>query len=98
MFGRGIMAIECAAFLRRLVRIVTLVLVVAFLGYVSAVAQVPVMAGSVVPNTITASQNIGQIYRILVANNGDVLFLDKQNGALYEMQPGSTSQIGRAHV
>jgi sugar lactone lactonase YvrE len=87
------MAIECAAFLRRLVRIVTLVLVVAFLGYVSAVAQVPVMAGSVVPNTITASQNIGQIYRILIANNGDVLFLDNQNGALYEMQPGSTSLI-----
>jgi sugar lactone lactonase YvrE len=87
------MAIECAAFLHRLVRIVTLVLIVAFLGHVSAGAQVPVMAGSVIPNTVTASQNIGQIYRILVANNGDVLFLDNQNGALYEMQPGSTSLI-----
>ena len=87
------MAIESATFLRRLVQITTLVLAVAFQGCVSAAAQTPVMAGSVVGNSITASENIGQIYKIVVASNGDVLFLDTQNGALYEMQAGSTSLI-----
>jgi sugar lactone lactonase YvrE len=87
------MAIESAIYLRRLAQIATLVLAVVFLGCVSAEAQTPVMAGSVVGNSIVASQGIGQIYKIVVAGNGDVLFLDTQNGALYEMQAGSTSLI-----
>lgn len=70
-----------------------LVLLIAVSGHSSAVAQTPVIAGSITPNTVTASQQIGQIYRILVAKNGDVLLLDTQNGALYEMQAGSTNLI-----
>lgn len=87
------MAIESARFLRRLAGIATLLLACALWGNVPAAAQTPVMAGSVVGNSVTASDQIGQIYRIVVASNGDVLLLDTQNGALYEMQAGSTSLI-----
>ena len=86
------MAIECAAFRRRLARIVTLVLIVGFLSCVSAVAQTPVMVGSVLGNSNTSGE-FGQIYKIAVAKNGNVLFLDTQNGALYELQPGATAPI-----
>lgn len=87
------MAIEPVAFLRRLAQITMLILTIASWRGVSAAAQAPIMAGSVVGNSIVASNHIGQIYRILVANNGDVLFLDTQNGALYEMQAGSSTLI-----
>jgi hypothetical protein len=90
MFGRDSMAIESATFLRRLARIVTLVLSVACLGSVFAVAQAPVMVGSVVPNQNAANQ-FGQIYRIVVAKNGNMLFLDTQQGALYQLAPGATT-------
>ena len=86
------MAIESAAFLRRLARIVTLVLIVGFLECVSAVAQTPVIVGSVLGNSNTSGE-FGQIYKIVVAKNGCVLFLDTQNGALYELQPGATAPI-----
>jgi sugar lactone lactonase YvrE len=84
------MAIESATFLRRLARIVTLVLSIACLGSAFAVAQAPVMVGSVVPNQNTTNQ-FGQIYRIVVAKNGNILFLDAQQGALYQLAPGATS-------
>lgn len=84
------MAIKSAAFLRRLARIVTFALIVAFLGCVSAAAQVPVMAGSVVGNQ-NALNAMGQIYRIVVAHNGNLLFLDAQQGALYQLAPGGTA-------
>jgi hypothetical protein len=84
------MAIESATFLRRLARIMMLVLSAACLGGFFAVAQAPVMAGSVVPNQNTANE-YGQIYRIVVAKNGNVLFLDAQNGALYQLAPGATT-------
>jgi hypothetical protein len=84
------MAIESATFLRRLARTVTLVLIVACLGAVSAAAQAPVMVGSVVPNQ-NASNAYGQIYRICVAKNGNILFLDAQEGALYQLAPGATT-------
>lgn len=84
------MAIEFATFLRRLARIATLVLCVACLGGVFVVAQAPVMVGSVVPNQNTANQ-YGQIYRIVVARNGNMLFLDAQQGALYQLAPGATT-------
>jgi len=86
------MAIESATFLRRLARIVTLVLIVGFLGCVSTVAQTPVMVGSVLGNSNTSGE-FGQIYKIVVAKNGCVLFLDTQNGGLYELQPGATAPI-----
>jgi hypothetical protein len=70
-----------------------LALFIAVLGRPSAIAQTPVIAGSITPNTVTTSQQIGQIYQILVANNGDVLMLDTQAGALYEIQAGSTNMI-----
>ncbi len=84
------MAIESATFLRRLARIVTLVLSVACFGGVSAAAQAPVTVGSVVPNQIALNQ-LGQIYRIVVAKNGNMLFLDTQQGALYQLAPGATT-------
>lgn len=87
------MAIEPARFLRRFTQIATLIIAGALLGNLSAAAQTPVMAGSVIGNSVMATDQIGQIYRIVVASNGDVLFLDTQNGALYEMQAGSTSLI-----
>jgi len=86
------MAIESATFLRRLARIVTLVLIAGLLECVSAVAQTPVMVGSVLGNSNTSGE-FGQIYKIVVAKNGSVLFLDTQNGALYELQPGATAPI-----
>lgn len=92
------MAIESAVFLRRVARIMTLVLIVVFAGCVSiapASAAAPptlVMAGSIIPNQNTLNQ-YGQIYRIVVANNGAVLFLDTQNGGLYELKPGATTLI-----
>jgi hypothetical protein len=84
------MAIESATFLRRHARIVTLVLSVACLGGVFAAAQAPVTVGSVVPNQ-NAPNQFGQIYRIVVAKNGNMLFLDAQNGALYQLAPGATT-------
>ncbi|MGA2351974.1 MAG: Ig-like domain repeat protein [Terracidiphilus sp.] len=84
------MAIESATFLRRLARIVTLVLIVALFGGVFAAAQPAVMVGSVVQNQ-NAANEYGQIYRIVVAKNGNVLFLDAQNGALYQLAPGATT-------
>ena len=87
------MAIVPASFHRRLAQLWILVMLLAVAGSLSAVAQTPVIAGSITPNTITTAQGIGQIYHLLVANNGDVLLLDTQNGALYEIQAGSTSLI-----
>lgn len=87
------MATVPAAFHRRLTQLWMLVLLIAVAGSLSAVAQTPVIAGSITPNTVTLSQQIGQIYHLLVANNGDVLLLDTQNGALYEIQAGSTNLI-----
>jgi sugar lactone lactonase YvrE len=84
------MAIESANFLRRVSRIVTLVLSVACLGGAIAAAQAPVTVGSVVPNQNTANQ-FGQIYRIVVAKNGNLLFLDAQQGALYQLAPGAST-------
>jgi sugar lactone lactonase YvrE len=50
------------------------------------------MVGSVLGNSNTSGE-FGQIYKIAVAKNGNVLFLDTQNGALYELQPGATAPI-----
>lgn len=86
------MAIESATFLRRLARIVTLVLIVGLLECVSAMAQTPVIVGSVLGNSNTSGE-FGQIYKICVAKNGNVLFLDAQNGGLYQLQPGATAPI-----
>src|ERR1035437_354218 len=90
MFGRDSMAIEFATFLRRFAGIVNLVLSVACLGGFLAVAQAPVMVGSVVPNQNIVNQ-YGQIHRIVVAKNGNILFLDAQQGALYLLAPGDTT-------
>ncbi len=87
------MATVTAAFHHRLAQLWMLVLLIAVAGCLSAVAQTPVIGGSITANPVTASQQIGQIYRILVAANGDVLMLDTQNGALYEIQAGSTNLI-----
>jgi len=87
------MATVPTAFNRTLAQLWMLVLLIAVLGRSSAVAQTPVIAGSIMPNTVTASQEVGQIYHILIAPNGDVLLLDTQNGALYEIQAGSTNLI-----
>lgn len=88
------MATVPSAFHRRLLaQLWMLALLITVLGRSSAVAQTPVIAGSITPNTVTATQQVGQIYRILVAKNGDVLLLDTQNGALYEIQAGSTNLI-----
>lgn len=84
------MAIESATFLRRLARIATLVLSVACFGGIFTVAQAPVSIGSVVPNQNAANQ-FGQIYRIVVAKNGNLLFLDAEKGALYQLSPGATT-------
>jgi hypothetical protein len=86
------MAIESAAFLRRFARIVTLVLIVAFLGCVTAAAQAPVvMSGSILSTPQINLGSSAQIYKIVVAKNGNVLFLDTPNGALYQLAPGATS-------
>lgn len=87
------MATVPAAFHRRLAQLWILALLIAVTGSLSGMAQTPVIAGSITGSPITASQQIGQLYRILVANNGDVLLLDTQNGALYEIQAGSTNVI-----
>jgi sugar lactone lactonase YvrE len=84
------MAIEFATFLRRFARIVTLVLSVACLASVLAEAQAPAVVGSVVPNQNIVNQ-YGQLYRIVVAKNGNMLFLDAQQGALYQLAPGETT-------
>jgi sugar lactone lactonase YvrE len=92
-FGGTSMATVPAAFHRRLAQLWMLVLLIAASGRSAVVAQTPVIAGSITPNSVTASQQIGQIYQLLVANNGDVLLLDTQAGALYEIQAGSTNLI-----
>jgi hypothetical protein len=87
-----IMAIESAAFLRRFARIVTLVLIVAFLGCVTAAAQAPVvMSGSILSTPQINLGSSAQIYKIVVAKNGNVLFLDAPDGAVYQLAPGATS-------
>jgi hypothetical protein len=86
------MAIESAAFLRRVARIVTLVLIAAFLGCVTTAAQAPVVtAGSILNMPQITLGGSPQIYRIVVAKNGNVLFLDTPNGAVYQLAPGATS-------
>jgi len=87
------MATVPAAFHRWFAQLWMLVLLIAVAGSAAAVAQTPVIGGSITPNPITATQQVGQIYQIIVANNGDVLLLDTQNGALYEIQAGSTNLI-----
>ncbi|MFZ1085619.1 MAG: Ig-like domain repeat protein [Terracidiphilus sp.] len=87
------MAIVSAAFLRRFARIETLVLIATFLGCVSgaARAQVPVSAGTVLNMPQISLSNNAQVYKILVAKNGNVLFLDTYGGGLYQLAPGATS-------
>jgi hypothetical protein len=85
------MAIESAAFFRRLARTECLVLLVMVCLCVAAAAQAPalpaVMSGSVVGVT---HDKLGQIYRIRVASTGDVLILDTEKGALYQLTPDGT--------
>jgi hypothetical protein len=87
------MAIVSAAFLRRLARFETLVLIAAIFGcaFGGAHAQVSVMAGTVLNMPQIDLGSNAQIYRIVVAKNGSVLFLDTVDGALYQLAPGATS-------
>ena len=86
------MAVESAVFLRRVARIVTLVLTVALLGCASAWAQASLaVAGAVLSSPQINLGSSAQIYKILVAKNGNVLFLDSAGGALYQLAPGATS-------
>lgn len=80
------MTIQSAALFRRFARTECLVLVVMVCLCVAAAAQTlpTVMSGSVAG---VNHDQWGQIYRIRVAKTGDVLFLDNEKGALYQMQP-----------
>ncbi len=93
------MAIESAAFLRRSARTeyvaaLVVLLVIGLCGLAAAQAPtVPtVVSGSVIP---VAHGNIGpnsdgltgQIYRIVFASTGDMLFLDTSEGGLYQLKP-----------
>ena len=100
------MAIESAVSLRRVARTACLVLVVAMSMCAVSVAQlplqapVPVMAGSVVPLDHGSTGTWGQIYKVAVAHNGTVLFLDTANSYLYQLPLGATTPtvvVGPTH-
>lgn len=87
------MATVFAAYLCRLARIESLILIAVFLGCVSGAAygQTPVIAGTILNVPQINLGGSAQIYRIVVAKNGSVLFLDTSDGALYQLSPGATS-------
>ena len=82
------MAIESAAFFRRLMRSGLSV----SLGMVSAcgfaVAQTPVTSGSPIPTT---HSTWGQIMKVQVAKNGSAVFLDWSTSNLYQLRPGAST-------
>ncbi len=79
------MAINSAAFLRGYVSTKSLPLLLVICLCAGAAAQSPVvMPGSVVP---LDHDPWGQIYHVVVSSHGDVLFLDTQSGALYQLLP-----------
>src|SRR5512144_351610 len=90
MLWRNLMAIESAAFLRRFARTeclaLLLVLVMCLCG--TAAAQAPtvpnVVSGSVMPFDHVQTD---QIYNIVFASTGDMLFLDTAAGSLYQLKP-----------
>jgi len=77
------MAIQSAAFIRRFMPAVCLVLLLTCWLCVAAGAQAPsVISGSVVPLT---HNTWGQTFDIVISSRGDVLFLDTENGAVYRL-------------
>lgn len=82
------MAIESAAFLRRFARTECLVLLLIVCLCAAAAAQVPA-SPVVMPGSVVGLQHDqwGQIYHVVVSSKGDVLFLDTQNGAVYQLLP-----------
>ncbi len=90
LFGRVQMAIESGSWFRRMARAACLGLFSALSLCGAAAAQVPVTAGSVIPFQHPVW---GQIYQIVIAKNGSVLYLDAQNGALYQLSPGASTPI-----
>jgi sugar lactone lactonase YvrE len=84
------MAIESAASIRRLVRTGFQFLFATLFLSAVAVAQVPVTSGSVIPFN---HAEWGQVYRVVVTPNGNVIFLDTTNGAVYQLPPGSSTVV-----
>jgi len=88
------MAIESAAYIRRLARAGLLVLIgtMSLCGIATAQSQL-VTAGSVIP--LQHSTDYCQVYYALTAPNGDNLFLDVCGGggygSLYQLKKGSTT-------
>jgi hypothetical protein len=82
------MAIDSAAYFRRLGRTgLPVLLAMLSLGGIAR-AQTPVTTGSPVPLT---HPTFGQIMKILVAKNGSVVFLDWSTSGLYQLPPGKTT-------
>src|SRR5665213_2843095 len=93
-FWRGFMAIESAAYFRRLARAGLLVLIgtLSLCGIATAQSQL-VTAGSVIP--LQHSTDWCQVYQIFTAPNGDNLLLDVCGGggygSVYQLKKGSTT-------
>src|SRR6185312_16023553 len=93
-FWRGSMAIESAAYFRRLARVGLLVLIgtLSLCGVAKAQSQ-SVTAGSVIP--LQHSTNWCQVYHFVTAPNGDTLLLDVCGGggygSIYQLKKGSTT-------
>ena len=82
------MAIRSATYFRRVIRTG----LSGFIGILfvvgSAMAQTPVTTGSPVPTT---HPTWGQIMKVQVARNGNVVFLDWSTSGLYQLRPGAST-------
>jgi hypothetical protein len=91
------MTIEFAVLVRRVARNACLMLSIGLLLSCAAMAQlpikapVPVTAGSVVPFGHGSTGQWSQIYQVVVAHNGSVLFLDTAVSNLYQWAPGASA-------
>ncbi len=90
------MAIESADVFRSVARAARLVLIAALMPAGMAVGQLPihapapVTAGSVVPFNHGSTKLWGQIYSMKIAPNGNILFLDSADSAIYQLAPGAS--------
>jgi hypothetical protein len=90
------MAIESAVMFRKVVRIACLVLVVGLLMSSASTAQLPiktpapVAVGSVIPFNHGNTGVWSQIYRMAIAPNGNIAYLDSAISNIYQLAPGAS--------
>lgn len=93
------MAIESAEVSRSVAWAARLVLIAGLIPAGMAVGQLPIHApapvtvGSVIPFNHGSTNLWGQIYSLKIAPNGNILFLDSANSALYQLPPGESQPI-----